>query len=57
MSHFMFTLLCAALVAGVTAAMDNRPPRERGWVAAARIFVYCVAAVVGGGWLMHAVHG
>ena len=56
MSHFMFTLLCAALVAGVTAAMDNRPPRERGWVAA-RIFVYCVAAVVGGGWLMHAVHG
>jgi hypothetical protein len=56
MSHFMFTLLCAALVAGVTAAMDNRPLRERGWVAA-RTFVYCVAAVVGGGWLMHAVHG
>lgn len=56
MSHFMFTLLCAALVAGVTAAMDNRPLRERGWVAA-RTFVYCVAAVVGGSWLMHAVHG
>lgn len=56
MSHFMFTLLCATLVAGVTAAMDNRTPRERGWVAA-RTFVYCVAAVAGGSWLMHAIHG
>ena len=56
MPHPTFTLLCATLVAGVTAAMDNRPARERGWVAA-RTFLYCVAAVVGGGWLMHAVHG
>ena len=56
MSHSMFTLFCAALVAGVTAARENRSMRESGWVAA-RTFVYCVAAVVGGSWLMHAVHG
>jgi hypothetical protein len=56
MSHPVFTLLCAVLLSGVTAAMENRTPRERGWVAA-RTFVYCVAAVVGGSWLMHAIHG
>ena len=56
MSHWMFTLFCATLVAGVTAAMDHRTQRERGWVAA-RTFVYCVAAVVGGSWLMYAIHG
>ena len=56
MSHPMFTLVGAVLVAAVTAAMDNRTPRERGWVAA-RTFVYCVAAVMGGSWVMHAIHG
>jgi hypothetical protein len=56
MSHPMFTLLCAALVAGVTAAMENWTLRERAWVAA-RTFVYCLAAVVGSSWLMHAIHG
>jgi hypothetical protein len=56
MSHFTFTLFCAALVAGVTAATEDRPLRERGWLAT-RTFVYCVAAVGGGSWLMHAVHG
>ncbi|HTP30890.1 MAG TPA: hypothetical protein VMJ75_01880 [Candidatus Acidoferrales bacterium] len=56
MSHPIFTLLCALLVACVMAAMENRTPRERGWVAA-RTFVYCVAAVIAGSWLMHAVHG
>ena len=56
MSHSVFTLLCAVLVAGVTAAMENRTSRGRGWVAA-RTFVCCVAAVMGGSWLMHAIHG
>jgi len=56
MSHSVFTLFCATLVAAVTAAMENRSPRERGWVAA-RTFLYCVAAVAGGSWLMHAIHG
>ncbi len=56
MSHSLFTLFCAVLVAGVTAATDNQASRERGWVAA-RTFVYCVAAVIGGSWLMHAIHG
>jgi len=53
MSHSVFTLFCATLVAGVTAAMA---PRGWGWVAA-RTFLYCVAAVAGGSWLMHAIHG
>jgi hypothetical protein len=56
MSHSVFTLFCAVLVAGVTAAMEDLTSRERGWVAA-RTFVYCVAAVIGGSWLMHAIHG
>jgi len=56
MSHSMFTLLCATLLAGVTAAMDNRTRRERAWVAA-RTVVRCVAAVVLGSWLMLAIHG
>ncbi len=56
MSHSAFTLFSAILVAGVTAAMENRALRERGWVAA-RTFVYCVAAVIGGSWLMHTIHG
>ena len=53
MSHSMFTLFCATLVAGVTGATA---PRESGWVAA-RTFLWCVAAVVGGSWVMHAIHG
>ena len=56
MSHSGFTLLCAVLVASVTAATENRTLRERGWVAA-RTFVYCVAAVMGGSWVMYAIHG
>lgn len=56
MSHPVFTLFCAVLVAVVMAALDNRTPRERGWVAA-RTFLYCVATVIGGSWLMHAIHG
>jgi hypothetical protein len=56
MSHTIFTLLCATLVAGVTAAMENRPLRERGWIGV-RTLVYCVAAVVGGSWVMYAIHG
>jgi hypothetical protein len=56
MSHPTFALLCAVLVAGAMAAVEKRTPRERAWVAA-RTFVYCMAAVVGGSWLMHAIHG
>jgi len=56
MSHPAFTLMCSVLLAAAMSAIEDRSPRERAWVAA-RVFVYCVAAVVGGSWLMHAIHG
>jgi hypothetical protein len=56
MSHLAFTLLSAALLSGVMAATENRTPRERAW-AAARTFAYCLTAVIGGSWLMHAING
>jgi hypothetical protein len=56
MSHPTFTLICAVLLAGAMAAMENRTPRERAWVAA-RTFVYAVAGVLAGSWAMYAIHG
>lgn len=56
MSHSMFTLLCALLLAAVTAVTEKRTPRERVWVAT-RTFVCCVTTVMVGSWLMYAIHG
>ena len=56
MSHPMFTLLCAVLLAAAMAALEDRGPRERALVAA-RVFAWCVVATIGGSWLMHAIHG
>jgi hypothetical protein len=52
----MFTLLVATLVAISTAAVDDRPGRDR-WRAGVRTFAWCIAAVVGGGWAMLLIHG
>ena len=56
MSHPMFTLLAATLVAVSMAAVEDRTGRER-LRAGVRAFVWCVAAVVGGGWVMWLIHG
>ena len=56
MPHPLFTLLTAQLIAVSMAAVEDRSARERLYVAA-RVFVSCVAAVLGGGWLMRLIHG
>jgi hypothetical protein len=56
MSHPMFTLLAAALVAAAMGAAEPRQPREQLYVAARFIF-YCLLSVAGGGWLMRLIHG
>jgi hypothetical protein len=56
MSHLAFTLLAAVLLSAAFAIVEDRAPRERLYVAA-RIFLCCTAAVVGGGWLMLLIHG
>lgn len=56
MSHPMFTLLVATLLAISTAAVNGRSARQR-CRAGARTFAWCVAAIVGGGWLMLLIHG
>jgi uncharacterized membrane protein YhhN len=56
MPHPMFLLLGAVLLAMAMAAMEDRTPRERLY-SAARVFIGWTAAIVGGGWLMHWIHG
>ncbi len=56
MSHPLYALLMAVLVSGSMAMLDNRAGWERLYVAV-RMFVWCAVAVVGGGWLMHWIHG
>ena len=56
MSHPLFTLIVALLLAVSMAAVENRSARERLRVAA-RVFAGCSAAVIGGGWLMRLLHG
>ena len=55
-SHPIFTLMAAVLLSLALAMMDGRGPRECLYVAA-RSFVCCVGSIVGGGWLMHLIHG
>lgn len=56
MSHAMFTLLAAVLLSIALAMAESRTPRERLY-AAARVFFWCVATILGGGWLMRLIHG
>jgi hypothetical protein len=56
MPHPTFVLLAAVLLSMALAMLEDRSPRERLCVAA-RVFLGCVTAVVGGGWLMHLIHG
>ncbi len=56
MSHPMFTLLTAILLAIALAMAEDRSPRTRLY-AAARVFGGCLAATLGGGWLMYLIHG
>jgi predicted outer membrane protein len=55
-SHPLFTLLAAVLLAAGLAMAEDRTPRERLY-AAARVFAGCAVAVGGGGWVMHWIHG
>ncbi len=56
MSHPLYTLLMAVLLSFAMAMLDQRSVRERLCVAV-RMFAWCAVAVVGGGWLMHLIHG
>ena len=56
MTHPVFTLLTAVLLAAAMTMLENRAPRERLCVAA-RFFFWCVASAAGGGWLMRLIHG
>jgi hypothetical protein len=56
MPHPIFMLLTVILLALAMAAADDRSPRER-LHAAARTFFGWAVAIVGGGWLMHWIHG
>jgi len=56
MSHWIWSLLVAALVAGAAALPGNRAGRERAG-AAVYTFLSCILAVFAGGWLMYFIHG
>ena len=56
MPHLLFTLFAALLLSVAMSMLDHREFRERIYVAA-RMFFCCVAAFVGGGWLMRFIHG
>ena len=55
MPHPMFTLLAAVLLSIALAMVEDRSPHQR-LFAAARMFLACVAATIGGSWLMHLIH-
>jgi len=56
MSHLTFTTLCALLLALAFAAVENRTPRERVYVAV-RVFLCSMFGVVAGSWTMLLIHG
>lgn len=55
MSHFTFTLLFAALLAGAEALPREGNARER-LHRAGYIFACCVATVFAAGWIMFLIH-
>jgi len=56
MPHLLYTLLAAILLSVAMSMLDARPLRERLYVAIRTLFC-CAIAVVGGGWIMHLIHG
>jgi hypothetical protein len=56
MSHPVFTLVGATLVALSAAAVEDRTDRGR-LRTGVRAFAWSVAAVAGGGWAMWLIHG
>lgn len=56
MTHPIFTLFTAFLLAAAMAIVDDRTARERVYIAV-RFFVSCVVSVAGGSWLMRLIHG
>lgn len=56
MPHPIFTLLVAVLLSIAMAMVEDRSPRERLCVAA-RVLFCCAMTTLGGGWLMHLIHG
>jgi hypothetical protein len=56
MSHPAFTLLAAVLLSMAMAMVGERSTHERLCVAA-RLLFNCAVAMIGGGWLMHLLHG
>jgi hypothetical protein len=56
MPHPIFTLLAAVVLSLAMAMVENRPPRERLYVAA-RVLLCCTMTTLGGSWLMHLIHG
>lgn len=56
MAHPLFTLLAAIFVSAALSMDGIRSPRQR-LHEAGRTFFCCLTCVVGGGWLMHFIHG
>ena len=56
MPHPIFTLMTAFLLAVAMAAVENRGPRERLYVAV-RVFACCLISLAGGSWVMRLIHG
>jgi hypothetical protein len=56
MPHPVYALVCACLIALVTAAVGRQSPLERLY-AAARVLAGCTVAVLCGSWLMRLLHG
>jgi hypothetical protein len=54
--HLLLTALFALMIALIVALFGNRTRRER-LRHAAWFFICSIAAVIGGSWLMHLVHG
>jgi hypothetical protein len=55
MPHPIFTLFLGVMLAAAFAAVEDRTRRERLYVAI-RLFLGCLASVVGGEWMMRLIH-
>ena len=56
MPHLIFVLFTALVISAAMAAVENRAPRARLYVAL-RMFLWFCVSVVGGSWLMRLIHG
>ncbi|MGP8245610.1 MAG: DUF6677 family protein [Bryobacteraceae bacterium] len=55
-THLMYTLLVAVLLASATALIGSRPQRERLY-AATYLFLCCAVTTLVGSWVMYLIHG